>query len=146
MSVASPMKILANRHNREAAKRREDEKKKNIDEAIARRARLIERAVSFGASLKDPLFIQCVIAHYRVRPAIHGNKLVINLQTGKNHTRFIGKHSRVVGEVHFLPLGGIAGVKVFDSKGEIMVCTGTCVPDAKWSFFTRGFYLIPEEA
>jgi len=141
--LSSNMHNLAKKHSKDRAKQRLAEQQQAVAEATTRRNNLIARAVSFGACVKDPLYIQCIIAHYRVRPVVFGESLVINICEDREGRRYIGPRSRVVGQIRYLPLGGLAGVRVVDTKGELMICEGVFQPDARWSVFTRGFHLIP---
>jgi hypothetical protein len=139
------MHNLASKHTKDRAKQRALEHQKAVDEATTRRNNLIERAISFGAHRKDPLYVQCVIAHYRVRPVTFGDLIVINICEDHEGRRYVGPRSRVVGHISYLPLGGLAGVRVVDAKGDLMICEGCFKPDTRWSVFTRGFHLLDIE-
>lgn len=143
--LTQDMHNLATQHTKDRAKQRASEHKKAVDEATIRRNNLIDRAISFGANRKDPLYVQCIIAHYRVRPVIFGELIVINI--GEDHAgrRYISPRSRVVGHISYLPMGGLAGLRVVDTKGDLMICEGCFKPDARWSVFTRGFHLLDVE-
>lgn len=142
MSTDKSIHNLAVEGLKESKQRHNIEREKAVKEAAERQRRLIERALSLGANEQDPLYMQAAIAHYRLRPVVFGEQLVVNIAVDKKGRRYIGDHSRVIGELKFSPLGGLLGIKVVDNKGELMICEGICKADTRWSVFTRGFHLL----
>ena len=121
---------MAERLLKEAAKLEMDRA-----DAALRKENFILRAIASGADRRDPWHTICVIDAWGHRPVVKGNKLMVRIPaTQSNGPMFVQ-----VGEIYFSPLGGIRGLRVVDTVGDVMICDGDCAGRAgRWSHLVRG--------
>lgn len=138
------IKNLAKREQKAGQQRFDAAVEKQKAAAKDRFNKMVDRAKNCGSNASDPFHMIAALAHYGRRPVIFGTSLVLNLERRGNE-RFVGKNSIVVGEIHFSPTGGIAGVRVHDKMGCLLVCEGICEVNAPWSPFVRDFHMLEKD-
>lgn len=120
---------MATKSNKAVSKAPSTALKRQIAHGTKQLKRILARAADAGTTAKDPLWIKIVAAVYHRRPVIKGTDILVE--------------RKKIGHIDLTPVGGVRGMKVFDRHGRILVCTGSCVPDEKWSPLVKGIDLLP---